>query len=318
MAGTVTTDNAAKLETIDKILSANEGNEEAFPKTVVKGIWDRALKGSIAQSVCGSVPVALNGIAVPVPVSQPVAGVVGEAGEKPVTTLETKVKTMSPIKVAVIALYSMEAAKADPLGEYNRIQGELGEAVAKAIDTAVFTGKDALTGTEIPGVESFASASNTVEVDLSDRTAGYLANKITEAYDAVVLGEEEYDFTELLLTPHWRTALVNSVDAGGNRLYNSLNVNQRINDVMGLSTVFSRAIQGYAAAKTDSVLGYGGDFKDAMKFGYVENITFRRASERAGGIDLFDHNLGAILCEAQFGWIVRDAAALAKFTSPAD
>ena len=58
----------AKIETVDKILKANAGNEAAFPKTVVKGIWDNVLKGSVAQQLAGSVPVSINGTAIPIPV----------------------------------------------------------------------------------------------------------------------------------------------------------------------------------------------------------------------------------------------------------
>ena len=308
--------NDAKIETIDKILSANTGNEEAFPKSVAKGVWEKVLQGSVVQRLAGSIPVSLNGTAIPVPVGQPVAGIVAEGAEKPVGTLETKVKTMEPVKAALIIVYSMEAAQADPLGEYSRIQAALAEGVARTIDTAVITGKDALTGTAIAGKESLADAAG-VEVDLTDTTPGYLAGKISDAYDAVTLyGEGDYEFTELLLGREWRSPLIGAVDAGKNRLFVSGNLNQPVNQVLGLDTTFSQAVHGWGAAAEANVLGFGGDFKDAVKFGYVERITFRRASERAGGIDLFDRNLGAILCEAQFGWVIRDTHAFAKFTAP--
>lgn len=311
-------DNEAKLETIDKILSANAGNEEAFPRTVAKGVWEKVMKGSVIQGLSGSIPVSLNGTAIPVPVGQPVAGIVSEGETKPVGTLETKVKTMEPVKAALIVIYSMEAAKADPLGEYGRIQAALAEGVARTIDTAVITGKDALTGAVLEGKESLASAANVVEVDLTDESAGYLARQIGDAYDAVTLYDEgDYEFTQLMLGREWRSPLIGAVDAGGNRLYTSGSLNQNVSQVLGLDTTFTQAVHGWGAAKDASVLGFGGDFKDAVKFGYVENITFRRASERAGGIDLFDRNLGAILCEAQFGWVVRDTNAFAKFVSAA-
>lgn len=311
-------DNEAKIETIDKILSANAGNEEAFPKSVANGVWEKVLKGSVVQGLAGSIPVSLNGTAIPVPVGQPVAGIVGEGETKPVGTLETKVKTMEPVKAALTIIYSMEAAQADPLGEYGRIQAALAEGVARAIDTAVLTGKDALTGSKLEGKESLADAANAVEVDLTDETAGYLAGQISEAYDAVTLYDEgDFEFNELLLGREWRSPLIGAVDAGGNRLYTSGNLNQPVSQVLGLKSTFSQAVHGWGAAKDATVLGFGGDFKDAIKFGYVSRITFRRASERAGGIDLFDRNLGAILCEAQFGWVIRDVNAFAKFTAPA-
>ena len=53
-APTYNPDNEAKIETVSKILGANAGNEAAFPKTVVKGIWDNAMHGSVVQSLAGS------------------------------------------------------------------------------------------------------------------------------------------------------------------------------------------------------------------------------------------------------------------------
>ena len=93
-------DNEAKIETIRKILDTNVGNSDAFPKTVVQNIWDTAKKGSIIQTLAGAVPLSLNGDAIPIPVGQATAGVVAEGETKPVTTMATKVKTVTPIKVA--------------------------------------------------------------------------------------------------------------------------------------------------------------------------------------------------------------------------
>lgn len=213
-------DNEAKIETVSKILGANAGNEAAFPKTVVKGIWDNAMNGSVVQSLAGSVPVSINGTAIPIPVGQPTAGIVQEGGLKPVATLSSKVKTVTPVKAAVMILYSEETAKADPLGEYSRIQRALGEAIARAIDTAVIHGIDANTGTAITGKEALTSTTKVQELDLASAATGYFTKQLSAAYDKVVLDdadEAEFGFDHFLLAPKFRSNLVNALDAQGAR-----------------------------------------------------------------------------------------------------
>lgn len=310
----------AKIETVDKILKANAGNEAAFPKTVVKGIWDNVLNGSVAQQLAGSVPVSINGTAIPIPVGQPTAGIVAEGGLKPVATLASKVKTVTPVKAAVMILFSEETAKADPLGEYSRIQKALGEAIARAIDTAIIHGIDATTGTAITGKESLVSTTKNTVIDPAQTAPGYLTKQLSAAYDSVVLDDEdeaEYGFDHFLFAPKFRSSLVNALDAQGRPLYQSSpDITAKFGTVMGVPTTYSRAVSGYEKAKTGAakLLGIGGDFKDALRLGFVETITYRKATERAGGVDLFDRNMGAILAEAQFGWVLRDPKAFTKIT----
>lgn len=310
----------AKIETVDKILKANAGNEAAFPKTVVKGIWDNVLKGSVVQQLAGSVPVSINGTAIPIPVGQPTAGIVAEGGLKPVATLASKVKTVTPVKAAVMILFSEETAKADPLGEYSRIQKALGEAIARAIDTAIIHGIDATTGTAITGKESLVSTTKNTVIDPAQTAPGYLTKQLSAAYDSVVLDdadEAEYGFDHFLFAPKFRSSLVNALDAQGRPLYQSSpDITAKFGTVMGVPTTYSRAVSGYEKAKTGAakLLGVGGDFKDALRLGFVETITYRKATERAGGVDLFDRNMGAILAEAQFGWVLRDPKAFTKIT----
>jgi phage capsid family len=310
----------AKIETVDKILKANAGNEAAFPKTVATGIWDNVLKGSVAQQLAGSVPVSINGTAIPIPVGQPTAGIVAEGGLKPVATLASKVKTVTPVKAAVMILFSEETAKADPLGEYSRIQKALGEAIARAIDTAIIHGIDATTGTAITGKESLVSTTKNTVIDPAQTAPGYLTKQLSAAYDSVVLDDEdeaEYGFDHFLFAPKFRSSLVNALDAQGRPLYQSSpDITAKFGTVMGVPTTYSRAVSGYEKAKTGAakLLGIGGDFKDALRLGFVETITYRKATERAGGVDLFDRNMGAILAEAQFGWVLRDPKAFTKIT----
>lgn len=313
-------ENDDKVLSIKKMLKSDENAKEVFSPTLMKNLWTNIMKGSVVQQLAGSIPMALNGTAVSMPVGQPIAGVVDEGGVKPVGTLSTAVKVVRPIKLALMILYTEELAIADPLGEYARIQAQLAEGIARAIDVAVIHGKDATNGQAITGVESLLQTTKSVTIPTAPGKPGDLFKLFFEAYNKVVIPEDdqeaEYGFTHLLASQKIKSKLALESDGFGRPLYqDSMNVNNSFSTVMGVPTTYSRAVSGYGQATDAKALAIGGDFKDNLRLGFAQKITFRRASERAGGIDLFDTNMRAILAECHVGWVIRDLNAFAKIVA---
>lgn len=303
----------AKIETISKILAADANNPEAFPKDVLPDLWQRVFKNSVAQTVGGSVPLTLRGVAVPIPVGRATAGYIDEGQVAPESTLTSKTKIIKPHKVATIIVYSDETARANPLAEYARIQRELADAIARAIDCGVFLGRDPVTGSAIPGVEALTAA-QTQTLDLASAKAGQLTSDLSDAYDKVVLNDDEdYDFTSFVLSPKLRGNLVKAADTTGRPLYQqSPNLRDSWATVLGVPAVFSKHINGDGKAKDATVLGIGGDFAENLRLGFEENVTITRASEYAAGIDLFGRGLKAVKAEAVIGWGIRDVKAFVQ------
>lgn len=311
-----TAEDEAKIATISKITS---GKEAAFPKEVVTGIWEKSFEESVAAKISGSIPVSLRGTVTPVPVGRATASIVGEGEVKPIVTTNTIIKELKPIKAAAMIVYSKEAAMANPLGEYDRIQNELKSAIARCIDIAVIHGKDPVSGNPIAGQESIASAAFTQEIDLANTKAGYLTQSLAEAYGKVTdQDDEDYDLTHWLLSKKFRAPLLTAQDGFGRPLYQATpNLKDAFSTVMGIPAVYTKAVNGYEKVKEPNVLGFGGSFKDNLRFGYVEGITFRKAGEYTHGIDLFARNLEAVLVEAIFGFVIRDPKAFVKITKKA-
>lgn len=311
--------NETKIATIKSLAS---GKEDAFPKEVLAPIWQQAFKGSVVQQISGTTPVSMRGNAVPVPVGQPVAGIVTESGDKPVAELQTKVKTFSPVKAAIIVVASKEAEMANPVGAFDNLQKQMAEGISRCIDTAVIHGKDALTGNPLAGHEALAQTTKDVELDLGSTKSGYFTAQLGSAYDQVVnadnADEADYDLTRWLLSPKVRVPFISAVDAMGRPLYQgSPDLTDQASSILGIPATFSKAVHGYGAVKEPSVLGYGGDFGENLKLGFVENITWSQASEYAAGIDLFGRNLHAYLAEVIFAWIIRDKDAFVKLHAKA-
>lgn len=305
-----------KIETLQKIV---QGKEAAFPKEVVTGIWKKTFDTSVMSKISGSIPVSLRGTVTSVPVGQATAGIVSEGQVKPVVSTSAVIKEIKPIKTAAIIVYSKEAAMADPLGEYSRIQSELTAAIARSIDVAVIHGKDALGGTAIAGQESLMSAALSQEIDLASTKAGYLTQALVEAYGKVTdQDDQDYDLSHFLLSKKFRAPLMLAQDGFGRPLYQATpNLKDAFSTVMGIPAVYTKAVNGYEKVKEPNLLGFGGDFKDNLRFGFVEGITFRKASEYTHGIDLFARNMEAVLVEAIFGFGIRDPKAFVKLTKKA-
>ena len=218
-------------------------------------------------------------------------------------------------------LYSEETAKADPLGEYSRIQRALGEAIARAIDTAVIHGIDANTGTAITGKEALTSTTKVQELDLASTATGYFTKQLSAAYDKVVLDdadEDEFGFDHFLLAPKFRSNLVNALDAQGRPLYQQApDITAKFGTVLGVPATYSRAVSGYEKAKTAAakLLGIGGDFKDACVSDSLRpSPTVRRLSAPVAWTSSTVTWVRSS-AEAQFGWVLRDPRAFVKITS---
>lgn len=308
----------AKFMTIQKIASGD--NAAGFPKEVLAPIWKRAFEGSLVQRVAGSTPVSLAGNAMPYPTGRPVAGIVGEGEAKPVTEVKMGLKTFAPKKAAAIVVLSKEAIMANPLGAFDDLQGQLSQAIADTIDTAVLFGKNTTGGADLAGVQSIDSTTNVVTLDPAQAaTQGYIAKQIQAAYDAVVLQNDvagDFEVNQFLFTPSFRSKVIGQTDTLGRPLYQtSLNLTDPVSTVFGIPAIYSRTVNGRGDVASPKTVGFGGDFKDNLRLGFVENLTWDTADQYAAGKDLFTHNLIAIRVEAIFGWILRDPKAFVKIVN---
>jgi hypothetical protein len=100
-------------------------------------IFEKAARMSVVQRLATRIPLSFKGQTVPVVSGRPVANWVAEGAAKPATQGSMTLKTMSPKKLAAIAVDSMEVVRADPGGYVNRMRDELlPEAFAVAFDYA--------------------------------------------------------------------------------------------------------------------------------------------------------------------------------------
>lgn len=286
-----------------------------LPKPVAQKIMMDAYKGSIVGSLAGSIPMPITGSSIAWATGDPVAGIVGEGELKPVSKAGVAVKTATPIKAATIMYWSKEARQANPAGYLRILEQKATQAVQKAIDMAVLHGLNALTNSKISGVEAVAQTKNSVELGTTTAAKGGLSGDILAGYELVL--NEQGKLTGFAADDRMRVALFQATDTYGRPIYSTggrggVDLKDQIGDLLGLPVTYGDAVSGQIGAVPDTKIRLiGGDFKNNIQFGYVENVTMRKTDtatiqDGSDTVYLWQQNMEAMLVEAQFGWIIRD------------
>jgi HK97 family phage major capsid protein len=103
-------------------------------------IFEKTYKSSVVQQLAQRIPLGLAGVTVPVVTGRLTAGWVAEGAQKPASQGTLSLKTMTPKKIATIAVVSAEVVRANPGNYMNIIQDQVAEAFAIAFDSAVLHG----------------------------------------------------------------------------------------------------------------------------------------------------------------------------------
>src|SRR5665647_40859 len=111
--------------------------------------FDEARKRSVVQQLVRQIPLGAPGAEIPYSTAKATAGWVAEGGKKPTTEAALSLATITPKKIAAIAVVSAEVVRANPGSYMQVLRDDIAEAFALAFDSA------ALHGTSTPfGVNS--------------------------------------------------------------------------------------------------------------------------------------------------------------------
>lgn len=273
--------------------------------------FEDARRASVVQSLVRQVPLGINGQEIPYTTTKPTAGWVSEGGKKPATAGGMALKTITPKKLAAIAVVSAEVVRANPGSYMEVLRADIAEAFALAFDAA------ALHGTNTPfGAGNFIDAT-TKSVELPSATAatgGVYADVNSGLSLLVNDGKRLTGFAfDSVTEPTFNAA----VDTTGRPLFVESTYEGsalRAGRLLGRS-----AFMGDGVASGDT-LGYGGDWSKAV-WGVVGGISYDVSTQATVTINdtltsLWEHNLVAIRAEAEFGWLVHDTAAFVKYVTP--
>ena len=277
-----------------------------------EAIFERAAQQSVVQNLARRVPLGINGQSIPVVTGKVSAGWVAEGAQKPASSGSMALKTMDPKKLAAIAVVSAEVVRANPGGYMDLLRPQIAEAFAVAFDAA------ALHGTSSPFSTNLDTGSSPQE--FTGTTPAF-----TAVYDDINAGLStlvnagKYP-TGFAWDRRMEPVLNAAKDTSGRPLFlDATYVDAagpiRQGRMLGYDSVIGNGV--YAA--TPKIYGYLGDWTQ-VAWGAVGGITYKVSTEATVTINgaltsLFENNLVAILAEAEYGFLVNDAASFVKYTN---
>ena len=269
-------------------------NRQGFlPAQIANEIIAKTQTSSAIMRLAKSIDLPGTGVSIPVIVSDPEAGWVGETGKKPVSAGEVTPKLMQAYKLAVIVPFSKELTR-DASGLYNAMVQRLPQALAKKFDQTVI-GAVAAPGANF---DTFATAT---------------AQDITpNAYDAIIAGYSDIadhgNANKMAIGAKGNAALLTAKDSTGRPLFNAAS-ESGVSSVAGFDTVVGDGIYkaADATAGTPATLGVLGDFTQAV-YGTVNGVEFSISEEatldlgNGQSINLWQQNMVAVRAEIEVGF----------------
>jgi HK97 family phage major capsid protein len=276
-------------------------------------IFDEARRSSDVQQLTRQIPLGINGQEIPVTTSKPTAGWVAEGAKKPASKGAMSLKTMTPKKLAAIAVVSAEVVRANPGGYVDSLRPDLAEAFAIAFDAA------ALHGTSTPFTTYIDQTTQTdVEIGTAAASAGSVYADLNSGLAALVAdGKRLTGFAfDVAAEPLFNAA----VDTTGRPLFVDSPTIDNAAPVRSGRVLGRPAFMGEGVADSTTV-GYGGDWSQAV-WGTVGGITYDVSTDATVTINgalvsLWENNLLAVRAEAEYGWLVNDVDAFVTYINAA-
>jgi HK97 family phage major capsid protein len=296
-----------------------------LPPAISGPIFERAARMSVVQSLAPQIPLGGNGVSVPYVTGKMSAGWVDEAAQKPASAGGLALKTITPKKLAAIAVVSAEVVRANPGNYMNLLRPQIAEAFAVAFDNAALhdLGPDG-TGTG-PFATFVDQTSKSIELGLYSQAAGGTYQDLVQALSMLVNDKDAvgrpYRLTGWALDNVVEPLILSGVDTTGHPIWVDLptdNFSQGMASPGRLLRRESFMGDGVATPSQD-VVGYGGDWQQTA-WGVVGGINYDVSTEATVTLNgtltsLWENNLLAIRAEAEYGWLVNDPEAFVQLTN---
>lgn len=279
-----------------------------LPREISREIWAKTLQESAIMRMARRIYLPGAGITIPIITGDGIADVVNEAAEKPVSNPTFSNKTMTPVKIAMIQLFSNEFRRDLP-----RLYDALVDRAPRAL-TAKFDAM-AMHGQSNPqGFDTLANAT-AVKIDNGGYDDVY-ANLVGAKGDVAAAGGM---LDGWILAPQAEATMLLAADTVGRPIFiNNATTDGTINRLLGAPAYFNRA--AYQAGADDTV-GIAGDWSKAF-YGIVDDITVKfsdqaTVNDGTAQINLWQRNMFALLCEFEVGFAVEDDDYFVRLTQTA-
>lgn len=290
-------------------------------------IFERAARVSVVQRLAEKHPLGLTGTNIPIFTGGVEAGWVAEGAKKPATQISHAVKNMTPKKIAAIAVVSMELARLNPVALMAKLKLKMGEAIALAFDKAALydQGPDGTAGAG-PFATYIAQTTKSVELGTASVANGGVRADFISGMG--LLANDDKDLTGFALDSRLEHRLLGAVDTTGQPIWRELEVTDvPLTEIQGAarrSTLLARPSwmsKGIYSGTAADVYAVGGDWTQVI-WGSIGGVSYSmtdQASVTINGslVSLWENNLIAVRCEAEFGFLVNDPESFVLYVDAA-
>lgn len=277
-------------------------------------IFEEMQRRSVVQPLARKVEMGPTGVDIPFWDGDVTASWVKEAGKKPLTKGGFNKFSMAPEKIATIFVMSAEVVRANPQNYINTMREKVAEAFAVAFDEA------ALHGTNSPFEHNVDETTKSISLFDKDGKANVYAST-NGALGLLV--EDGKKFTGGLLDTVTEPVINDSVDNNGRPLFIEPTYTET-NSLTRTGRILGRPVTIAEKVKKDSTVGYFGDFSKLL-WGQIGGISYdvsdqatldlSAAQDGSGITSLWQNNLVAVRCEAEFAIRVHDPESFVKITN---
>lgn len=282
-------------------------------------IFDQARRVSAFQQLFRRVPLGINGQKIPIVTSKPKAAWVGERGKKPTTDGGLGLLTIEPKKLAAIWVTSAEVIRANPGNISGEMRDGLAEAFAAAFDYAVGFGLGGDGTGSGPFEKNLSQTTKAVELGSTTQANGGIHGDLVAGMKLLVGDKKK--LTGWALGDNVEPMVWGATDNTGRPLYVDLPSDDTSQGLARPGRLLNRPSFMGEGVENGDTLGFGGDFTKGA-WGAVGGISYRVSTEATVTIDgqltsLFEHNLVAVLAEAEYGFVLADEDSYVKLQAPA-
>lgn len=278
-----------------------------FPTELVREMFDATKGHSALAKLSGQTPIAFSGNTVFVFSVDGEASVVGEGGAKPAGSTTVNPVVIKPIKLVYQSRVTDEFLKCadEKRLEHLRNHAEgFAKKIGRAIDIIAIHGIDPASKQTLSGVKSFDSEVKNL--------VSYNASKPDDNLDDAAALLQDGTVTGIALAPAFASAM-GKMKANGAYLYPEYRLGKNPETFDGLASDVNNTV-AFNDSDDKAIIG---DFANAFKWGFAEDVTFEvieYGDPDGAGRDLKRYNEVLLRSEAYIGFGILDADAFAMVT----
>lgn len=282
-----------------------------FPVELVKEMFSKVQGHSAIARLANQIPVAFSGNEVMTFSLDGEVELVAEGAAKGASTATVAPVTIQPVKVVYQARVSDEftrCAEEKQLEYLRAFSDGFVKKIARGIDIMAFHGLEPKSSTT-----SSIIGANCLDRAVGVGTEAYTSGSEEADITGAIADIGEYPCTGIAMSPAFATALSATTYAGGQKPYDAFMWGGNPGEIRGIRCDVNSTV-AVAASTAVHHYAYVGDFENAFKWGYAENVPMEiiRYGDPDGQGDLKRYNQVLLRAEAFIGWGILDPTAFSR------